>query len=147
LPRYRLAFPALFFTTGFAGRGEEFLDGEAFDDEALGGNALCGRDLDVKDLDGNDLDGEALAVAVTGARGLLADLAEDVFAAAFLGGSGAFPLAPVLAGFATVFLPPRFGLPPPLATRSSISAMASASVMVSCVLSLGIVALTPPEVT
>jgi hypothetical protein len=54
-----------------------------------------------------------------------------------------------LAGLADglAFLAPRLGLPPPFATRSSISAIASASVMVSCVLSLGMVALTPPAVT
>jgi hypothetical protein len=40
-----------------------------------------------------------------------------------------------------------FTLPPPLAARSSSSAMASATVMVSGVLSFGIVALTPPAVT
>src|ERR1700687_2026955 len=53
-----------------------------------------------------------------------------------------------LAGFAALaFLAPRFGLAPPFATRSSINAMASSSVMVSCVLSLGIVAVPPPDVT
>src|SRR5437762_1624092 len=72
-------------------------------------------------------------------------LAAAFFAAAFLAG---FASAEALAGFAALaFLAPRFGLPPPFATRSSIKAMASGSVMVSCVLSLGIVALTPPAVT
>ena len=100
------------------------------------------------------LAGDVFAVAVTGARALLAasdfGFAAVFFAAAFLAGFGAFASAATLAGFAALagaFFAPRLGLPPPLATRSSISAMASASVMVSWVLSLGMVALTPPDVT
>jgi hypothetical protein len=73
--------------------------------------------------------------------GLLAGLGALVSASTLAGLSALVALA----GFA--FLAPRFGLPPPLATRSSINAMASSRVMVSCVLSLGIVALTPPAVT
>src|SRR6266850_2201394 len=122
---YPLALPALFLATGFV-----------------------------------VLAGEVLAVAVTGARALLtasdlgfaAGFVAAFFAAAFLAGFGAFTSASALAGFAALaaglpFLAPRFGLPPPFATRSSIRAMASSSVMVSCVLSLGMVALTPPAVT
>src|ERR1700688_3160727 len=100
--------------------------------------------------------GEVFAAAVTGARALLtaSDLASDLglaadfFAAAFLAGFAAVAAASTLAGLAALaFLAPRLGLPPPFATRSSISAIASASVMVSGVLSLGIVALTPSAVT
>src|ERR1700730_264848 len=104
-------------------------------------------------LDGGaGLAGDVLAVAVTGARALLTasdfGFAEDLFATAFLAGRGAAASVSAFAGFpALAFLATRLGLPPPLATRSSISAMASSSVMVSCVLSLGMVALTPPEVT
>src|ERR1700722_4664043 len=109
--RYPLALPTVFLATGFA-----------------------------------TLAGEVVAEAVTGARALLAasdfGFAADFFATAFLAGFGALAAASTLAGFAALaFLAPRFGLPPPLATRSSISAM------VSWVLSLGIVALTPPAVT
>src|SRR5450755_768752 len=116
-PLYPLALPTLFLATGFA-----------------------------------TLAGEVVAVAVTGARALLAatdfGFAADFFATAFLAGFGALAAASTFAGFAALaFLAPRFGLPPPFATRSSISAMASGSVMVSWVLSLGIVALTPPAVT
>jgi hypothetical protein len=105
-------------------------------------------------LEGEVFVGEVLAV--TGARALLAasdfGFATDFLAAAFLAGFAAFASVPALAGSLAglaglAFLAPRLGLPPPLATRSSISAMASGSVMVSCVLSLGIVALTPPAVT
>ena len=49
--------------------------------------------------------------------------------------------------FGAAFFAPRFGLPPPLAARSSISAIACASVIVSGAMSLGMVALTPPAVT
>src|SRR6201996_2421354 len=94
---------------------------------------------------------EVFALAVTGARALLAasdfGLAAAFFAAGFLAG---FASASAFAGFAAAFfgaLPPRFGLPPPFATRSSIRAIASGRVMVSGVLSLGMVALTPPAVT
>src|ERR1700688_1807806 len=116
-PLYPLALPTVFFATGFA-----------------------------------TLAGEVVAEAVTGARALLAasdfGFAADFFATAFLAGFGALAAASTLAGFvALAFLAPRLGLPPPFATRSSISAMASGSVMVSGVLSLGIVALTPPDVT
>src|SRR4051794_38040911 len=89
--------------------------------------------------------GEVFAPALTGARALLAasDLgfAEDFFAAAFLTGFGGFGSAPGLAAdfFAEVFFAPRFGLPPPFAARSSIRAIASGSVMLSWVLSLGMV--------
>jgi hypothetical protein len=86
-------------------------------------------------------------------------LAAAFFAAAFLAGFAAVAalsdlsvlaalfvvLLLVLAGFA--FFAARFGLPPPLAARSSISAMASGRVMLSCVLSLGMDALTPPAET
>ena len=98
-------------------------------------------------------DGEVFAAGVTGARALLTasdfGFAAGLAAADFLAGFGAFATASTWAGFTTVlagaFLAPRFGLPPPFATRSSISAMASGSVMVSWVLSLGMVALTPPR--
>jgi hypothetical protein len=114
---YPLALPALFFATGFVGFA-----------------------------------GDVFAFAVTGARALLTasdfGFAADFFAAAFLAGFGGVGSAPVLAAFfAGAFLAPRFGLPPPFAARSSISAMASESVMVSWVLSLGMVALIPPAVT
>jgi hypothetical protein len=97
--------------------------------------------------------GDVLAVDVTGARALLTasdfGFVTDFFAAAFLAGfataASASAAFAALAGFA--FLAPRLGLPPPLARRSSISAMASSSVMVYWVLSLGMVALTPPAVT
>src|SRR5262245_17214459 len=85
----------------------------------------------------------------TGARALLVasvlGFAAAFFAADFLAGlASASPSAlAALAGFAAfAFLP--FALPPPLAARSSISAIASASVTSSGVRSLGIVALTPP---
>src|ERR1700761_1613921 len=95
---------------------------------------------------------DVFALAVTGARALLVasdfGLAAAFFPAAFLVG---FVSPSAFAGFAAAAffgaLAPRFGLPPPLATRSSIKAMASGSVMVSGVLSLGMVALTPPAVT
>src|SRR5207245_929061 len=100
---------------------------------------------------------DVLAADATGARALLTasdfGFAAAFFAGAFLAGFGASASAALAAAFfgaaffAAAFLAPRFGLPPPLAARSSISAMASASVMVSGVLSLGIVALTPPAVT
>src|ERR1700678_4035454 len=98
------------------------------------------------------LAGEVVADAVTSARALLAasdfGFAAAFFATAFLAGFAVFATASTLAGFAALaFLAPRFGLPPPLATRSSISAIASGRVMVSWVLSLGMVALTPPAVT
>jgi len=118
LDTYPLALPALFFATGFA-----------------------------------TFAGDVLAVAVTGARALLVasdfGLAAGFFAAVFLVGLAAGLELSALAAaiFAGVAFLPRFGLPPPLATRSSISAMASGKVMVSAVLSLGMVALTPPAVT
>src|SRR5258707_6525249 len=97
---------------------------------------------------------DVLAADATGARALLTasdfGFAAAFFTAAFLAGFGAsgsvgaFRLALAAAFFGAAFLAPRFGLPPPLAARSSISMMASASVMVSGVLSLGMVALTPP---
>ncbi len=98
---------------------------------------------------------DVLAADATGARALLTasdfGFAAAFFTAAFLAGFGASgsvgALALAAAFFGAAFLAPRFGLPPPLAARSSISAMASASVIVSGVLSLGIVALTPPAVT
>src|SRR6185312_12743387 len=75
-------------------------------------------------------------------------LAAAFFAAAFLAGFAGFGAA---SSFATLvdlaFLTARFVLPPPLAARSSISAIASGNVMVSTVLSLGMVALTPPAET
>src|SRR5438309_10263484 len=100
---------------------------------------------------------DVLAADATGARALLTasdfGFAAAFFAAAFLAGFGASESAALAAAFfgaaffAAAFLAPRFGLPPPLAARSSISAMASGSVIVSGVLSLGIVALMPPAVT
>src|SRR6185436_15675728 len=95
---------------------------------------------------------DVLAADATGARALLTasdfGFGAAFFAAAFLAGFGASgSTALATAFFGAAFLAPRFGLPPPLAARSSISAMASASVIVSGVLSLGIVALTPPAVT
>jgi hypothetical protein len=99
---------------------------------------------------GADFPADVLASDVTGARALLTasdfGFAVDFFAASFLAGFGAF--ASAFAGFAGLaFLALRFGLPPPLAARSSIRAMASGSVIASGVLSLGMVALTPPAVT
>lgn len=99
---------------------------------------------------------EVLAPDETGARALLVasdfGFAAAFLAAAFLAGlASASPLAFAdfasdLAGLAAfVFL--AFALPPPLAARSSISAIASASVTSSGARSLGIVALTPPAVT
>src|SRR6516164_9373448 len=93
---------------------------------------------------------EGEVFAVTGARALLAacdfGFAAAFFTATFLAGLAG--LASALAGVAGLaFLLPRLEVPPPLARRSSISAIASGSVMVSGVLSLGIVALTPPAVT
>src|ERR1700752_1898779 len=92
------------------------------------------------------LDGDVF-FAVTGARALLVDCDFD-FAAGFLTAAFLAGLAGVtsasafasilmsgLAGFAA-FLARRFA-PPPLPTRSSSSALASGSVMVSGVLSLG----------
>src|SRR6186713_2053488 len=71
---------------------------------------------------------DVLAADPTGARALLT--ASDFgFAAAFLAGFGASGSAALSAAFLAVaffgaaFLAPRFGLPPPLAARSSISAM------------------------
>src|SRR6202007_2003463 len=84
---------------------------------------------------------EVLTADETGARALLIasdfGLAAAFFAAAFLAGLAAASPSSLsfLAGFAAfVFL--TF-LPPPLAARSSISAIASASVTSSGVLSLG----------
>jgi len=80
---------------------------------------------------------DVLAADATGARALLT--ASDFgFTAAFFpadflagfGASGSAALATAFFGaafFAAAFLAPRFGLPPPLAARSSINAMASAS--------------------
>ena len=100
---------------------------------------------------------DVLAADATGARALLTasdfGFTAAFFAAAFLAGFGASGSAAFAAAFfgaaffAAAFLAPRFGLPPPFAARSSISAIASASVIVSGVLSLGMVALTPPAVT
>jgi hypothetical protein len=95
---------------------------------------------------------DVFAEEATGARALLTasdfGFAAAFFTAAFLAGFGASGSVGALAAFfGAAFFAPRFGLPPPLAARSSISAMASASVMVSGVLSLGMVALTPPAVT
>ena len=102
-------------------------------------------------------DADVLAAAGTGARALLAasDLgsAAAFLATAFLAGLAASSLSGlasdfVLAFAGAAFLAPRLGLPPPLAARSSISAMACASVIVSGgAMSLGMVALTPPAVT
>src|SRR5579872_905 len=95
---------------------------------------------------------EGEVFAVTGARALLVasdlGLAADFFAAAFLAGFVAAASASALGGVlaALAFLPPRLE-PPPLAARSSSKAIASGNVMVSVVLSLGMVALIPPEVT
>src|SRR5947209_9466139 len=108
---YPLALPALFFATALEGLAEVPPAG------VLPGGV----------------------VAVTGARALLAAaLFPGALPAGFavLGSETAFSVLAGLAFFAT-----RFGLPPPLAARSSISAMASGSVIVSCVLSLGMVAL------
>src|SRR5260370_6854201 len=93
--------------------------------------------------------GEGWGVGVTGGRALVTasdfGLVADFFGTAFLTGFGAFASASALGVFAALAcLTPRLGLPPPLATRSSINPIASGSVMVSGVLSLGIVALTPP---
>src|SRR5688572_13336068 len=99
---------------------------------------------------------DVLAAGATGARALLAasvfGLLVAFFTAAFLAGFFAVssPSALVVflaAFFGAAFLAARLTLPPPLAARSSIKAMASASVIVSGVLSLGMVALTPPAVT
>src|SRR4029077_6579935 len=95
---------------------------------------------------------EAEVFAVTGARALLAacdfGFAAAFFTATFLAGLAGFVSASALAGVAPLaFLLPRLEAPPPFAARSSISAIASGSVMLSGVLSLGIVALTPPAVT
>jgi hypothetical protein len=71
-----------------------------------------------------------LAPDATGARALLTasdfGFAAAFFTAAFLAGfaaSGSTALAAVFFG-AAFFFAPRFGLPPPLSARSSISAMA-----------------------
>src|SRR5262249_32974193 len=111
---------------------------------------------------------EVFAAEATGARALLVDsdvgLAAAFFTAAFFAGFAAFsspssslvslffsfpdfpalvlPLATLLV-LAFAALP----LPPPLAARSSISAIASASVTWSLSRSLGMVALTPPALT
>ena len=95
---------------------------------------------------------EGEVFAVTGARALLAacdfGFATAFFTATFLAGFAGLASVSALAGaVGLAFLPPRLEAPPPFATRSSISAVASGSVMVSGVLSLGIVALTPPAVT
>ena len=94
-----------------------------------------------------------LGRGATGARALLTDsafgLAAAFFTAAFLAGffAGSSPSAfavTLAAFFGAAFLAARFVLPPPLAARSSISAIACASVTVSGVMSLGSVALMPP---
>src|SRR5947207_11094371 len=95
---------------------------------------------------------DVLAAGATGARALLTasvfGLLAAFFTAAFLAGFFVVSSPSALAAFfGAAFLAPRLTLPPPLAARSSISAIASASVMVSGVLSLGMVALTPPDVT
>ena len=102
---------------------------------------------------------DVLAADATGARALLTEsdfgFAGAFFAAAFLAGFGVSGSAGFSADFSVVladffgaaFFAARLVLPPPLAARSSISAMASASLIVSGVLSLVIVALTPPAVT
>src|SRR5262249_35702402 len=97
-------------------------------------------------------DAEVLASAATGARALLAasDFGLAAFlATAFFAGFAAASSPSVFAFFGAAFLAPRFALPPPpLAARSSISAIACASVIVSGgAISLGMVALTPPAVT
>src|ERR1700753_3408253 len=112
---------------------------------------------------------EVLAAFATGARALLVDsdldsdlgLGAAFLAAAFtgFGTSSASALASAsvafLAGFFADFFAGAFGfaaafffaLPPPLAARSSSSAIASGRVMVSLSLSPMMVALTPPAVT
>ena len=97
--------------------------------------------------------GDVFAVDDTAARALLVDsdlvLAAAFFAAGFFFGAASSPSAALavvflaLAGFAAYL---GF-LPPPLAARSSISAIACGSVTVSFSNSAGIVALTPPAVT
>ena len=95
--------------------------------------------------------GDVFAVDDTAARALLVDSDLGLaafFAAGFFGfGAASSPSAAfaaaflALAGFAAFF---ALVLPPPLAARSSISAIACASVTVSFSNSAGIVALTPP---
>src|ERR1700722_2950135 len=130
---YPLALPALFLAAGLAA-----FEAEVFETEVL----------------------ETDVLAVTGARAL--EVASDFglavvfFAAAFFAGLAAAASASDFAAFSgfaaltfsalaglAAFLAPRLEQPP-LAARSSISAIASVSVMVSTVLSLGIGALIAP---
>src|SRR5215470_14681448 len=82
-------------------------------------------------------DADVLAAGATGARALLAasdfGFATAFLAAAFFAGFAAASSPSAFAFFAgAAFLAPRLALPPPpLAARSSISAMACASVIVS----------------
>src|SRR5262249_6772673 len=98
-------------------------------------------------------DADVLAAGATGARALLAasdfGLAAAFLATAFFAGLAAASSASgfALAFAGAAFLAVRFGLPPPLAARPSISAIACATVIVSGAISLGMVALTPPAVT
>src|ERR1700722_1172142 len=128
---YPLALPALFLAAGLAA-----FEAEVFETEVL---AVTGaRALEVASDFG-------LAV-VFFAAAFFAGLAAAASASDFAAFSGFAALTfSALAGLAA-FLAPRLE-PPPLAARSSISAIASVSVMVSTVLSLGMVALMPPAVT
>jgi len=72
---------------------------------------------------------EVFAADATGARALLTasvfGFAAAFFTAAFLAGFGASESPALTAAFfGAAFFAPRFGLPPPLAARSSISAIA-----------------------
>src|ERR1700722_20538601 len=128
---YPLALPALFLAAGLAA-----FEAEVFATEVL---AVTGaRALEVASDFG-------LAV-VFFAAAFFAGLAAAASASDFAAFSGFAALTfSALAGLAA-FLAPRLEQPP-LAARSSISAIASVSVMVSTVLSLGMVALMPPAVT
>jgi hypothetical protein len=133
---YPLALPALFLAAGLAA-----FEAEVFETEVL---AVTGaRALEVASVFGLAADFLAatffagLAVAASASGFSTGDFSTFDFAA--------FSGFAALAGLAA-FLAPRLE-PPPLAARSSISAIASGSVMVSSVLSLGMVALMPPAVT
>src|SRR4051812_36105480 len=104
-------------------------------------------------LDAAGFAADVLAAEATGARALLTasafGLAAVFFATAFLAGfgaSGSAALSVFLAAafFGAAFLTPRFGLPPPLAARSSISANASPRVIVSRGFSLRVGGFAPP---